>query len=357
MRVVAAQLEQKYPESNERTTANVILLRDEISKQARFLLIGLVCASMCVLLIACSNLANLLLARAMARRKELAVRSALGAGRERLVRQLLTESVLLAILGGCLGILLTILAMPLLVRLVPNTLPIAETPTIDLRVMFFALVATAFTGIGFGMIPALKTSRGTDANGLNEGSRSGVGGRKERLRSAMIIAEVSASVVLLISAGLLLRALLRIQSVDPGFKYENVLTLRTWLPIPKYRATAKRAEFYRQVLSEARVLPGVKNAAYVTGLPMVMRGMIWPIEVTGKIWERGEEHNSSLRYITPGYFDTLKIPIIEGRDVSESDPRTRRLWRLLASLLLKNIFKDRMRWTTNLKWQWESEKL
>ncbi|MCI0446592.1 FtsX-like permease family protein, partial [bacterium] len=118
-RVVAAQLEQKYPESNARTTANVILLRDEISRQTRFLLIGLVCASICVLLIACSNLANLLLARAMARRKELAVRSALGAGRERLVRQLLTESVMLAILGGALGILFTILAMPLLVRLGP----------------------------------------------------------------------------------------------------------------------------------------------------------------------------------------------------------------------------------------------
>lgn len=319
MRVIAAQLEQKYPESNARVTANVILLRDEISRQTRYLLIGLVCASMCVLLIACSNLANLLLARAMGRRKELAVRSALGAGRERLVRQLLTESVMLAILGGLLGILLTILAMPLLVRLVPNSLPIAETPSIDLRVMIFALIATAFTGVGFGMIPALKTSRGADANDLNEGSRSGVGGRKERLRSAMIIAEVSASVLLLISAGLLLRALLRIQAVDPGFNYQNVLTMRTWLPIPKYSETAKRTEFYRHVLSETRALPGVKNAAYVTGLPMVMRGMIWPIEINGRIWQPGEEHHSSLRYITPGFFDTMKIPMIEGRDVSESD--------------------------------------
>jgi predicted permease len=117
----------------------------------------------------------------------------------------------------------------------------------------------------------------------------------------------------------LLRALLRIQAVDPGFKYENVLTLRTWLPIPEYRSTAKRAEFYRRVLSETRALPGVKNAAYITGLPMVMRGGIWPIEITGRIWEPGEEHNSSLRYITPGFFDTLKIPIVQGRDVSESD--------------------------------------
>lgn len=319
MRLIASQLAEKYPEANARTTANVMLLRDEISRQTRFLLIGLVCASMCVLLIACSNLANLLLARAMGRRKELAVRSALGAGRERLVRQLLTESVMLAALGGLLGICLTILAMPLLVRLVPNTLPIAETPSIDMRVMIFALIATAITGIGFGMIPALKTSRGTDTSGLNEGTRAGVGGRRERLRSAMIIAEVSASVVLLISAGLLLRALLRIQAVDPGFKFENVLTLRTWLPIPKYRETAKRAEFYRRVLSETRALPGVTNAAYITGLPMVMRGGIWPIDIGGKIWERAEEHNSSLRYITPGYFATLKIPIIEGRDVRESD--------------------------------------
>jgi predicted permease len=319
MQVVASQLAQKYPEANERTTANVMLLRDELSRQTRYLLIGLVCASMCVLLIACSNLANLLLARAMGRRKELAVRSALGAGRERLVRQLLTESLMLSVLGGLLGICLTILAMPLLVRLVPNSLPIAETPSIDMRVMIFALIATAITGIGFGMIPALKSSEGTDAHALNEGSRSGVGGRRERLRSAMIIAEVSASVLLLISAGLLLRALLRIQAVDPGFNYENVLTMRTWLPIPKYGSTAKRAEFYRRVLSETRSLPGVKNAAYITGLPMVMRGGIWPIEIAGKIWERSEEHNASLRYVTPGYFGTLQIPLIEGRDVSESD--------------------------------------
>ena len=338
MRVIAAQLAQKYPENNARTTANVIMLRDEISRQTRFLLIGLVCASMCVLLIACSNLANLLLARAMTRRKELAVRSALGAGRERLVRQLLTESVMLAILGGILGILFTVLAMPLLVRLVPNTLPIAETPTIDMRVMIFALVATVITGIGFGMIPALKTSRGTDASGLNEGSRAGVGGRRERLRSVMIIAEVSASVVLLISAGLLLRALLRIQAVDPGFNYQNVLTLRTWLPIPKYRATAKRAEFYRRVISETRALPGIKNAAYVTGLPMVMRGMIWPIEITGRIWEPGEEHNSSLRYITPGYFDTLKIPILEGRDVSESDTQDSPLVAVVSKSFVEKYF-------------------
>jgi putative ABC transport system permease protein len=225
----------------------------------------------------------------------------------------------LAVLGGLLGICLTILAMPLLVRLVPNSLPIAETPSINMRVMIFALIATAITGIGFGMIPALKTSHGTDANGINEGSRGGVGGRKERLRSAMIIAEVSASVLLLISAGLLLRALLRIQAVDPGFNYQNVLTMRTWLPIPKYQATAKRAEFYRHVLSETRALPGVKNAAYITGLPMVTRGLIWPVEITGRIWQTGEEHLSSLRYITPGFFDTLKIPIIEGRDVSDSD--------------------------------------
>jgi len=319
MRLIAAQLAQKYPEANERTTANVLLLRDEISRQTRYLLIGLVCASICVLLIACSNLANLLLARAMGRRKELAVRSALGAGRERLIRQLLTESLMLALLGGLLGICLTILAMPLLVRLVPNSLPIAETPTIDLRVMVFALIATAITGIGFGMIPAIKTSRGTDANALNEGSRGGVGGRRERVRSAMIIAEVSASVLLLISAGLLLRALLRIQAVDPGFNYQNVLTMRTWLPIPKYRSTAKRGEFYRRVLSETRALPGVTNAAYITGLPMVMRGGIWSVEITGRIWERSEEHNVSLRYVTPGYFNTLNIPLIEGRDVSDSD--------------------------------------
>jgi len=315
--VIAAQLRRQYPKELEHAGAAVNFLRDdEITDQRRLLLLALAGAALCVLLIACSNLANLLLARALARQKELAVRAALGAGRERLIRQLGTESMVLALAGGLLGVLLAGLALPLLTKLVPS-LPISGMPSIDFRVLGFAAILTALTGIGFGVVPALRVGR-TDLTGLREGSRSG-GGRKAGLRSALILAEVTLSVVLLISAGLLLRALLRVQSVDPGFRSEGVLTLETALPMPKYDATARRTAFYRRVLSEIQALPGVSDAGYISFLPMAMGGGIWPVDVDGKTLDRSENHSASLRYITPGFFATLKIPLQVGRNVSETD--------------------------------------
>jgi predicted lysophospholipase L1 biosynthesis ABC-type transport system permease subunit len=170
-----------------------------------------------VLLIACANLANLLLARALARRRELAVRTAIGAGRERVIRQLMTESLLLASVGGAIGIAIAVASVPLFSRLVPATLPIAASPTVDFRVLLFAVVLTALTGVAFGLAPVLRVGGRPDLEGLREGARSG-GGQKEHLRSALVVAEIIASVVLLVSAGLLIRALLTVQGIDPGFK-------------------------------------------------------------------------------------------------------------------------------------------
>jgi predicted permease len=316
MNVLADQLRRQYPKELQHTGAVVDRIRDDISEQRRLLLVALAGAALCVLLIACSNLANLLLARALVRQKELAVRTALGAGRERLIRQLVTESMVLAALGGMLGVLLAGLALPLLTKLVPS-LPLSGTPSIDLRVLGFAAILTALTGVGFGTVPALRAGRG-DLTGLREGSRSG-GGRKAGLRSALILAEVTLSVVLLISAGLLLRALLRVQSIDPGFLSDGVLTLQTALPMPKYLAQAKRTAFYRRVLSEIQALPGVSDAAYISFLPMTMGGGIWPVNIDGKTLDRSEAHSASLRFITPGFFSTLKIPLLAGRNISESD--------------------------------------
>jgi putative ABC transport system permease protein len=318
MRGIAQQLERAYPVENAKNSAAVGLLQNDISGQARLLLLALFGASLCVLLIACTNLANLLLARALARRKELAVRAALGAGRERLTRQLLTESLTLAALGGTLGVLVATAAVPLLARLVPSNLPIAQAPTLDLRVLAFAALLTVLTGIAFGVVPALRACRDAGADGLRESARSG-GGRKERLRSALVIAEVTASVVLLVSAGLLLRALSRVQEVDPGFRTEGVLTLRTALPIPKYAPVAARERFYTRVLSEVRALPGVTQAAYISYLPMVMRGGIWPISLDGQPVNREGSNTASLRYLTPGFFAVMGVPVRRGRDVSESD--------------------------------------
>src|ERR1039457_118322 len=319
MGVVAGLLETQYPE-NKQTTASVYRLRDDMPQQSRLLLLALSGAAICVLLIACANLANLLLARGLARQRELAVRAAMGAGRERLVRQLVTESLVLALAGGAPGVLVAAAAVPLLARLVPASLPIAQSPSIDLRVLIFAGLVSGLTGIGFGVLPALRACRHSDFSALREGTRAG-GGHKERLRSLLVVAEVTASVVLLVAAVLLVRALWRIEATDPGFRTGGVLTLRTALPLPKYNETARRAGFYTQVLSGVRALPGVSSAAYISFLPMVMRGGIWPVIVDGKSVEtqRSGAHTASLRYVTPGFFATMGIPLHRGRDVGESD--------------------------------------
>ncbi|MGH7574748.1 MAG: ABC transporter permease [Longimicrobiales bacterium] len=321
MESVTAALEEAYPVANERTGATVNRLRDEVPSQARMLLLALMAASVCVLLIACVNLANLLLARAMVRRHELAVRSSLGAGRHRLIRQLLTESTTLATLGGGLGVMLAYVGMPLLARLVPERLPMGGAPTIDARVLFVALGVTALTGFGFGALPAIRAARGASATSLRDGARGG-GGRRERVRAALVIVEVTASVALLIAAGLLMRAFAEVRSIDPGFRAENVLTLRTWLSWPKYAPVAERTAFYSRVLDEVRRLPGVSSAGYTSYLPIVMGGGIWPVEMDGRPRNRADE-TASLRFVTPDYFAALGIPILRGRDVTTSDTQDR----------------------------------
>ncbi len=315
---IAEQLEREYPVENADTGATVIPLRDELSVQSRLLLVALFGASGCVLLIACLNLANLLLARSMARRRELVVRTAIGAGRERLIRQLLTESLVLALCGGVLGVVAAALAVPLLARLVPSSLPIGDASVLDLRVLTFAAAVTLLTGVAFGVLPALRVCRGARVAELMESARSAIGGRGGRLRSALVIAEVAASVVLLVASGLLIRALWRVQAIDPGFRTAGVLTLSTPLPMGKYGPTAERARLYDQVLSEVRALPGVSNAAYISFLPMSGRGGIWQVKVDGRT-DDDRPHRASLRYVTPGFFDTLGINIEAGRDVRDAD--------------------------------------
>jgi putative ABC transport system permease protein len=322
MNIVTERLERDYPKENLRTRATVHSLRDQVPAQNRLMLVGLAGASFCVLLIACTNLASLLLTRVLRRRKELAMRTALGAGRERLVRQLLTESLVLALLGGLLGVAVAIVAVPLLARLVPPTLPVAEATAVDLRVWIFAAIATLATGLGFGVVPAVRVASDRDLSGLREGSRGGAGGRTERLRALLVSAEVAASIVLLISAGLLIRALWRVQAVDPGFHTAGVAAVQTPLPREKYAATGRRVDLYSRILSDVRALPGVTSAAYISSLPMVLRGGIWPVEVEGASTVPDDlrgQRAASLRYVTPGFFSTLQIPLGQGRDISESD--------------------------------------
>jgi predicted permease len=341
MNVVAEQLERAYPKENEKTRATVVRLRDQVSAQSRQLLIALFAASACVLLIACTNLASLLLARAVQRRRELSVRAAMGAGRERLVRQLLTESLLLALAGGALGILLALAAGPLLARLVPPTLPVGDIGAVDPRVLGFAAAITLLTGIGFGVVPAWKSCGGADASALREGGRGGVGGGRERLRSALVVAEVTAALVLVVSSGLLIRALARVRSVDPGFRAEGVLTLRTALPTPRYASVARRHQLYEGVISELRALPGVQQAGYISYLPMVMRGGIWPVEVGGVPADRREGQTASLRFATPGFFEALRVPLLRGRVFDEGDTQQSQFVAVVSQSLARRYWPDR----------------
>lgn len=316
--VVASRLEHAYPQVNEKIGAAVFALREEYSEQAKAMLLALCGASLSVLLIACANLASLLTARSFARRRELEVRAALGAGRERLVRQLVTESLVVALAGGALGILVALTAVPVLARLIPTSMPIPNTPSVDLQALAVAGLLTLVTGIGFGVIPAIRSSATTDFTALREGIRGG-GLRGVRIRSVLVVIEVMASVALLIWAGLLMRALHRLDATDPGFRTEQVLTMRTALPRPKYNPIAKRQQFYNEVLGQIRSLPGVRGAAYISFLPMTMGGGIFPVGLQGEPAALHTGRVASMRYATPGFFATLGVPLRRGRDLGDND--------------------------------------
>jgi hypothetical protein len=187
--------------------------------------------------------------------------------------------------------------------------------------LLLALGLTAITIVAIGVAPAIRACRNANFSGLREGVRTG-GVGSHKTRAALVIGEVAVSVVVLISSGLLIRALWKVQAVNPGFGTENILTVRTALPIPKYEKANVREEFYTKVLTGVRQLPGLTNAAYISGLPMVWRGGIWPIAVDGRSQNRAEATSASLRYVTPGFFRTMAIPVKSGRDVSESDTFT-----------------------------------
>lgn len=319
MTSLATRLAEAYPDVNARNGATVIGLRDEVTRQARLTLLALAGAALCMLLIACTNLASLLLSRTLDRHRELSVRTALGAGRDRLVRQMLTENLLLTVMGGVVGVIGASLLVPFVTRLVPTSLPIAETPSLDVRVLGLCVLVTIATGLLFGVLPSMKLAASASLDGLKEGLRTGPSRSTERLRSMLVIAEVGASMVLVVCTGLLLQALWRVQAVDPGFDSKGVLTLRTSLPMPKYEVTQDRMRFYDSVLREIRSMPGVQNAAYISFLPMVMRGGIWPVRVDGQPEDPNHAYTASLRLVTPTFFETMKVPLVRGRDVRDSD--------------------------------------
>ena len=319
---LSAQLTEQYPlnygdERRYRMTV-IPFLEDSVGevKPSLLLLLGAVGF---VLLIACANVANLLLARASARRQEVAIRLALGAGRGRLVRQLLTESILLALAGGIAGLLLAIWGVRLLLRFAPENLPRLAEVGLDARVLAFTASVSIVTGIVFGLVPALASSR-TDVNeALHESARAGTGARQLRLRNSFVIAEIALALVLLTAAGLTLRSFWRLHAVDPGFNPDRVLTLRMLLPFTTHPQRAERAVFFGEVLEKLRALPGVTGAGAVSRIPMAPGNNSGTMTGENSALDSKERIETEMRWASPGYFQTMGITLIGGRDFSEGD--------------------------------------
>ncbi|HEY7190912.1 MAG TPA: ABC transporter permease [Vicinamibacterales bacterium] len=314
---VASQLRSEYPAENARVGATVTSLRDAIEPRSRIMVLAVFGASLCLVLIACTNLANLLLARGTTRQDEVALRLAVGAHRNHIIRQLLTECLVVVVIGAAAGFLLAAFAMPWLATLVPESLPAGSIPSADWRVFGFACVLIVGTVLGAGLGPAFRTFGA--ATPLQSRTRAGVGRQTVRAHSALVLVQVAGTVVLLVGAVLLLKSMWRVQQIDPGFRTDGVLTLRTPLPMPTYAMGARRAQFYSRVLTDVRALPGVRSAAMTGYLPMVFGGGIFPASLPGTPQGSPDAISTGIRYITPSYFETLGIRFMGGRDITEGD--------------------------------------
>lgn len=325
MHTIASRLQQQYPDSNTDLGAAVTSLHEHLVGDIRPALLILLGAVGLVLLIACANVANLLLARAAVRQKEIAVRVALGARRWRLIRQFLTESVLLATLGGVVGLAIAFGGLMLLRTFIPENISQAKEISIDLKVLGFTFLVSMITGLIFGLAPALQAARFNQTETLKEGGRdSATGSGGKRIRGLLVMAEVAVSLVLLIGAGLLINSFLRLRNVDPGFRADNLLTMRVALPQPKYSEFERRTAFYSELVQRVEAIAGVRSAAVTTNLPLYRQGNSIGISIEGQPPPPpGQENIVVTRIISPAYFDTMSIPLLSGRAFTDQDTATR----------------------------------
>ena len=319
-RDLGARLEQEYPVDNVDTSFNVYPLHDDLVNQASTALWVLLGAVGFVLLIACVNVANLLLARGATRSSELAVRVAMGAGRRRIVSQLLTESSLLAFVGGAVGIGLAYLGTDALVRMAPTGTPLLDQVAVDARILGFALLVTVLTGSLFGVIPALRASRTDPAGALREGGRSGAASGSAGLRNTLVVGQVGLALVLLVGAGLLVRSFQNLQRVDLGFEPEGVLTLRVALPGVRYADAQSRLGFFGPLQEQVAALPTVESVGVDDAPPMAGFDGDASFMVEGAPPpEPGLEPAVWLRRSTPGYFEAMGLELVAGRGFTASD--------------------------------------
>ena len=321
LNVIAQRLEQQHPKTNKDQGATVVSITDDTVggfKRTLWLVFG---AVVFVLLVSCANVANLLLARATTRYKEITIRAAIGAGRGRLVRQLLTESLILALLGGGLGLLIANWGTEVIALVASRIDPAFQNISIDTRTLIFTLVVSVITGFIFGLAPALQISNPNLASWLKDARGSGGSAIRNRLRGTLVVAEVAMTLVLLVCAGLLIRTVLRLRNVDTGFNTSNVLTMNIGLPGIKYPKPENTVAFYKDATDRIAALPGVKAAGITSVLPLSDnfdgRGLV--VEDYPK--PEGEELSVDLYVVTPGYLRAMEIPLRHGREISDHDTR------------------------------------
>ena len=343
--VIAKRIEQEHNQSHAGTGLKLIPLQEQVVGQVRPILIVLLAAVGFVLLIACANVASLLLTRSLARQKEVAIRSALGASRWRVMRQLLTESVLLSVAGGIAGLLIAYWGIHGLVAVLPeaqvNSLPFLKSLRIDASILLFSFGLSLLTGVIFGLAPALQSSRPDLNEVLKEGGRNTAGGAGHRLRSALVVTEIAMAVVLLVGAGLMMKSLLRLLQSNVGFNPEQLLTLNVVLPAAKYTEVNRQVEFFDQLRERVQTLPGVKGAGSVNILPL-QSGNTTRFNVEGDpIPPPGQEVEANIRTVDESYFQTLGVSLIAGRMFDERDKPDAPLVVMIGKSTADRVFAGR----------------
>ena len=341
MITIANRIEQERPTSNKGYGVNLVSLSEDTVGGLRPTLFALFGAVVFVLLIACANVGNLLLTRAAARQKEIAIRAALGAGRVRLVRQLLTESVLLALVGGVAGLLLALWGTNFVESIGSQVTPLLSGIDVDSRVLGFTILISVVTGIFFGLAPALLVSKPELNESLKEGGRSsGAGASRNRLRGTLVVTEIATALVLLVCAGLLIASVMRLRDVEPGFDPENLLTMNISLPSAKYPKPHDRATFYNNLVERVEALPGVRAAGVTSVLPLSDNFDGRGLAVEDRPKPRGEEISVDLYITTPNYLRAMSIPTLRGRPLSGQDTETSPPVALVNERMAKELWAD-----------------
>ena len=322
MSAIAGQLEQQYPATNTGWGVELAPFQENEVSQIRPALLLLLGAVGFVLLIAGANVSNLLLARASARRKEMAIRGALGASRRRLVNQMLTESALLAMLGGGAGALLAVWGMDILVSLNPGNIPRLGDARVDGRVLGFTLALSVLTALIFGLAPALLASKPDLIEAIKETGQAYSGRSALKLHGLLVVSEIAVALVLLVGAGLMIRSFLRLHQVNPGFNTENALTMRIWLPASRYGTNEQQTAFFQQVIGRLEGLPGVRSVGAIQDLPLKANRMGFKFDIEGRAANQpGKENDAAYRTTTPDYLRTMSIPLLAGREFTRQDDR------------------------------------